>query len=67
MSGLLFLCVGNSARSQMTEGLARTIFADAVRVQSAGSCPAGVNPLAVAAMAVLPDDRPARRARRRAK
>jgi arsenate reductase (thioredoxin) len=53
MKGLLFLCVGNSARSQMAEGLARTIFADAVRVQSAGSRPAGVNPLAVAAMAEI--------------
>ena len=50
MRGLLFLCVGNSARSQMAEGLARRIFEDAVRVQSAGSRPGGVNPLAVAAM-----------------
>lgn len=53
MKGLLFLCVQNSARSQMAEGLARAIFGDAVRVQSAGSKPAGVNPLAVAAMAEI--------------
>jgi arsenate reductase len=50
MKGVLFLCVQNSARSQMAEGLARAIFGGAVRVQSAGSQPAGVNPLAVAAM-----------------
>ena len=50
MKGLLFLCVQNSARSQMAEGLARAIFDDAVRVQSAGSKPAAVNPLAIAAM-----------------
>ena len=47
---LLFLCVANSARSQMAEGLARALFGDAVRVQSAGSSPTQVNPLAVAVM-----------------
>lgn len=51
--GLLFLCVANSARSQMAEGLARARFGDAVRVQSAGSDAAGVNPLAVKALAEL--------------
>jgi arsenate reductase len=49
--GLLFLCVANSARSQMAEGLARAHFGDAVRVQSAGSRPTAVNPLAAAALA----------------
>ena len=49
--GLLFLCVANSARSQMAEGLARAQFGDAVRVQSAGSRPTAVSPLAVAALA----------------
>jgi arsenate reductase len=53
MKGLLFLCVQNSARSQMAEGLARAMFGDAIRVQSAGSQPAGVNPYAVAAMAEI--------------
>ncbi len=48
---ILFLCVANSARSQMAEGLARRIFGDAVRPQSAGSSPARVNPLAIEAMA----------------
>jgi arsenate reductase len=50
---VLFLCVANSARSQMAEGLARALFGDAVRVQSAGSAPSRVNPFAVAAMAEL--------------
>ena len=50
---VLFLCVANSARSQMAEGLARDLFGDAVRVQSAGSSPSRVNPFAIAAMAEL--------------
>lgn len=50
---VLFLCVANSARSQMAEGLARACFGDAVRVQSAGSSPSRVNPFAVKAMAEL--------------
>lgn len=48
---VLFLCVANSARSQMAEGLARQIFGDDVRVQSAGSRPSRVNPYAIRAMA----------------
>lgn len=48
---LLFLCVANSARSQMAEGLARHIFGDRVTVQSAGSKPSRVNPYAIRAMA----------------
>jgi protein-tyrosine-phosphatase/catechol 2,3-dioxygenase-like lactoylglutathione lyase family enzyme len=50
---ILFLCVANSARSQMAEGLARDLFGGAVRVQSAGSRPSRVNPFAVAAMEEL--------------
>ena len=50
MTGRLFLCVANSARSQMAEGLARTRFGDRVRVASAGSSPAVVHPLAIAAL-----------------
>ena len=46
MKGLLFLCVANSARSQMAEGLARQHFGRGVVVQSAGSRPSTVNPLA---------------------
>ena len=50
-NSVLFLCVANSARSQLAEGLAREIFGDAVRVQSAGSAPSRVNPYAIRAMA----------------
>lgn len=48
--GLLFLCVQNSARSQMAEGIARALFGETVRVQSGGSEPSRINPLAVEAM-----------------
>jgi len=50
---ILFLCVANSARSQMAEGLARALFGDAVTVESAGSAPSRVNPYAIRAMAEL--------------
>lgn len=53
---ILFLCVANSARSQMAEGLARDLFGDGVRVQSAGSSPSRVNPFAIDAMAELDID-----------
>jgi arsenate reductase len=48
--GILFLCVANSARSQMAEGLARMIFGDRATVQSAGSEPSVVNPYAIEVM-----------------
>jgi arsenate reductase len=48
--GILFLCVANSARSQMAEGLARQLFGDRARIQSAGSQPSRVNPYAVEVM-----------------
>lgn len=45
---ILFLCVANSARSQLAEGLATKMFGDRVEVQSAGSKPSGkVQPWAV--------------------
>jgi len=47
---ILFLCVANSARSQMAEGLARKLFGARVAVQSAGSEPSAVNPYAIEAM-----------------
>lgn len=39
---LLFVCVGNSCRSQMAEGLARALGGDRVRATSAGAVPADV-------------------------
>ena len=53
MNKILFLCVANSARSQMAEGLARDRFGAAVEVVSAGSQPGRLNPLAVEAMGEL--------------
>ena len=50
MTGVLFLCVANSARSQMAEGLARARFGARARVASAGSSPTAVHPLAVAVL-----------------
>jgi arsenate reductase len=51
MDRILFLCTGNSARSQMAEGLARALGGQRVQVWSAGIEPKGVHPLAVRAMA----------------
>lgn len=47
---ILFLCVENSARSQMAEGIARKIFGDTAHIQSAGSNPGRVHPLAIEVM-----------------
>lgn len=43
------MCVANSARSQLAEGLARDIFPQ-VEIQSAGSQPGKLNPYAIAVM-----------------
>jgi len=47
---VLFLCVANSARSQMAEGIARSLAPAGVTVSSAGSQPSRVNPLAIRAL-----------------
>ncbi len=44
---VLFLCVANSARSQMAEGIGRSLAPAGTRISSAGSKPSGVNPFAV--------------------
>ena len=44
---ILFLCVANSARSQMAEGIARSLAPQGVTVSSAGSAPAPVRPQAI--------------------
>lgn len=49
----LFLCVANSARSQMAEGVARALAPAGVKVSSAGSRPTKVNPLAIQALAEI--------------
>jgi arsenate reductase (thioredoxin) len=63
MTNILFLCVANSARSQMAEGLARHMFGSDVAVLSAGSAPSSVNPHAVEAMAELGIDISAQRSK----
>lgn len=52
---ILFLCVANSARSQMAEGLASQMF-PGLRVQSAGSRPSRVNPYAIEVLAEVDID-----------
>ncbi|MBA3601783.1 MAG: arsenate reductase ArsC [Acidobacteria bacterium] len=47
---VLILCTGNSARSQMAEGLLREIGGDKLEVESAGVAPSSVRPEAVEAM-----------------
>jgi arsenate reductase (thioredoxin) len=50
MIRVLFLCVHNSARSQIAEGLLRAMAGDHIQVASAGSAPSHIHPLAVRAL-----------------
>ena len=47
---VLFLCTHNSARSQMAEGLLRSMFGDKYEVFSAGTEPSEVNPNSIEVM-----------------
>ena len=51
MKGILFLCVANSARSQIAEGIARSLAPAGMKVWSAGSRPTQVRPEAIAVLA----------------
>lgn len=48
--GILFLCTGNSCRSQMAEGFARKMLPEDIKIFSAGLEPKGVHPIAVKVM-----------------
>lgn len=61
---VLFLCTGNSARSQIAEGLLRHLAGDRYDALSAGTHPVGLNPGAVAAMRELGIDISAQRSKR---
>jgi arsenate reductase len=47
---VLFLCTGNSCRSQMAEGWARRLLGDLVEPYSAGTAPIGIDPRAIDVM-----------------
>jgi arsenate reductase len=51
MNRVLFICVHNSARSQMAEGYLKLMGADSFQVESAGFDPREINPLVVEVMA----------------
>jgi arsenate reductase (thioredoxin) len=51
--GILFVCIHNSARSQMAEALANHLCGDQLEAQSAGLEPGTLNPLAVEAMSLI--------------
>jgi len=50
VKGILFLCVANSARSQIAEGIARSLAPPEIKVWSAGSRPTSVRPEAIAVL-----------------
>ena len=60
---VLFLCTGNSARSQMGEALMRKHAGDRFDVYSAGTDPKGVNPLTIKALAEIGIDASSQRSK----
>jgi protein-tyrosine-phosphatase len=61
--GILFLCVANSARSQMAEGIARSMAPPGVKIWSAGSRPAAIRPEAIAVLMEIGIDISAQRSK----
>jgi arsenate reductase len=61
---VLFICTHNSARSQMAEGLMRTLYPDRYEAYSAGTEPSGLNLLAVKVMAEIGIDISSHRSKR---
>ena len=53
---ILFLCVANSARSQMAEGLAKSMLGKNHNIQSAGSTPSGEVPICLLYTSDAADD-----------
>ena len=49
---ILFMCVANSARSQMAEGIAKKLYPNCI-IQSAGSVPKEVNPNAILVLSLI--------------
>ncbi|MBW2529790.1 MAG: ubiquinone/menaquinone biosynthesis methyltransferase [Deltaproteobacteria bacterium] len=60
---VLFMCVANSARSQMAEGIARSLAPASTRLSSAGSVPTAVRPEAVQVLAEIGIDISAHRSK----
>lgn len=60
---IIFLCTGNSARSQMAEGLMRHLRGNEFEVFSAGSEPKGIYPLAIEVMKEIGIDISAQRSK----
>ena len=60
---VLFLCTGNSARSQMAEGLMRHLRGNEFEVSSAGTEPKGIHPMATEVMKEIGIDISAQRSK----
>lgn len=61
---ILFLCTGNSCRSQMAEGWTRALHGDRIEAYSAGTDPKGIDTRAVLAMAEAGVDLAGQRSKR---
>ena len=63
LRGVLFVCLGNAARSQMAEGWARKLTSRGIAIASAGLEPTAVHPMAVEVMAEVGVDLASARAK----